>query len=134
MGSIRNAVINGKVIRNITGSVITFTGGKMIVDGKPIEDWNDSDEKVINITIEGDVDVLEASCCTTITVKGNANKVKTGSGDVCVEGLVKGSVQTGSGDVRCGDVGEDVSTGSGDVHCGNVQGRVSCSSGDVYRR
>lgn len=100
-GVIRNAVINGRVYKNITGKVITIENGKMLVDGKPVEDWKDSEEKVINITIEGNV---------------------------------KGSIYTGSGDVHCGNVEEDVSTGSGDVHCGNVGGRVSTMSGDVYRR
>ena len=128
-----SCTINGRVYKNISG-VVTIENGRMLVNVKPIEDWNESDEKTINITITGDVDVLEAGCCNTITVKGNANKVRTGSGDVCVEGTVKGCVQTGSGDVRCGDVEEDVSTGSGDVYCGDVKGRVTSSSGDVCRR
>lgn len=133
-GVIRNAVINGRVYKNITGKVITIENGKMLVDGKPVEDWKDSEEKVINITIEGNVEELQADYLNTVTVNGDTRTVRTGSGDVTVSGHVKGSIHTGSGDVHCGNVEEDVSTGSGDVHCGNVGGRVSTMSGDVYRR
>lgn len=133
-GSIKNAVINGRVYKNITGGVITITNGKILVDGKSVEDWENSEEKVINITIEGNVETLQASNCNNVTVKGNAKTIKTGSGDVTVSGNVSGNIQTGSGDVHCHDVGEDVSTGSGDVHCETVHGHVSTMSGDVYKR
>ena len=133
-GSIQNAVINGRVYKNISGRNITIERGQIIVDGKPIEDWNDSNEKEINITIEGNVDCLQVQCAGTITVNGDTKSVKTGSGNVTVTGCVKGNINTGSGDVRCGNVEEDINTGSGDVHCGNVGGRVTTMSGDVYKR
>lgn len=133
-GSIHNAVINGRVYKHITGKVITIENGKMLVDGKPIEEWEGSEEKVINITIEGNVEELQAGYCNTVTINGDTKTVKTGSGDVTVSGNVKGNIHTGSGDVHCGNVEEDFSTGSGDVHCGNVGGRVSTMSGDVYRK
>lgn len=133
-GSIQNAVINGRVYKNISGRNITIERGQIIVDGKPIEDWNDSNEKEINITIEGNVDCLQVQYAGTITVNGDTKSVKTGSGNVTVTGCVKGNINTGSGDVRCGNVEEDINTGSGDVHCGNVGGRVTTMSGDVYKR
>lgn len=133
-GSIQNAVINGRVYKNISGRNITIERGQIIVDGKPIEDWNDSNEKEINITIEGNVDCLQVQCAGAITVNGDTKSVKTGSGDVTVTGCVKGNIHTGSGDVRCGNVEEDINTGSGDVHCGNVGGRVTTMSGDIYKR
>ena len=133
-GSIQNAVINGRVYKNISGRNITIERGQIIVDGKPIEDWNDSNEKEINITIEGNVEELYAQCVGTITVNGDTKNVKTGSGDVTVTGYVRGNIHTGSGDVRCGNVEEDITTGSGDVHCGNVGGRVTTMSGDIYRK
>ena len=127
--NVGRTVINGKAI---TGSVITFEGGRMLVDGKPFEDWSDSDEKVVNITINGNVDTLDVECCSSITISGDAKKVKTGSGEIKVNGSVSGYVKTGSGDVECGDVEGDVSTGSGNVHCGNVRGRVSTGMGNIY--
>ena len=107
-------VVNGKAI---SGSVITIENGRMLVDGKPFEDWSESDEKVINITINGNVEALDVVSCNSITVNGDAKKVKTGSGDV-----------------DCKDVEGDVSTGSGNVRCGNVRGRVSTGTGNVYHQ
>lgn len=124
-------VVNGKVI---SGSVITIENGRMLVDGKPFEDWSESDEKVINITINGNVDTLDVVSCSSITISGDAKKVKTGSGDVSVKGSVSGDVHTGSGNVECKDVEGDVSTGSGNVRCGNVRGRVSTGMGNVYHQ
>lgn len=125
--------INNRVI-NAQGKHITITNGKIFIDGKPIEDYSQSEEKVVNIVIEGSVDMLQVDHCSTITVNGDTKKVKTGSGDVAVTGNVKGNVHTGSGDVRCGTVEEDVSTGSGDIHCGAVYGRVTSMSGDIYKQ
>ena len=124
-------VVNGKAI---SGSVITIENGRMLVDGKPFEDWSESDEKIINITINGNVEALDVISCNSITVNGDAKKVKTGSGDVNVKFSVFGDVHTGSGDVECKDVEGDVSTGSGNVRCGNVRGRVSTGTGNVYHQ
>ena len=126
-------IINGRVYNHVSG-VVTIENGCMLVNGKPIEDWSESDEKVINITIEGNVDSLDVSICNAITVNGDANKVKTGSGDITVEGNVDGDVKTGSGDIQCGNVDGDVSTGCGDVKCGDVRGRVSTGMGDISRK
>lgn len=131
--SMGTCTVNGRVYRNING-VITIENGRMLVNGTPIEDWRESEEKTINITIEGNVESLDASVCNTITINGDVKKVKTGSGDVSVKGSVTGDIQTGSGDVECGNVEGDVSTGSGDIRCGKVQGRVSSGSGDVYHK
>lgn len=133
MAQLINCKINNRVI-NTQGKHVTITNGKIFIDGKPIEDYSQSEEKVVNIVIEGSVDMLQVDCCTTITVNGDTKNVKTGSGDVAVTGNVKGNVHTGSGDVRCGTVEEDVSTGSGDIHCGSVYGRVTSMSGDIYKQ
>lgn len=124
-------VINGGTI---SGEVIEIKDGRMFVNGKPFEDWSESDEKVINITINGNVDSLDVVCCSSITISGDAKKVKTGSGDIKVNGSVSGDVKTGSGDVECSDVEGDVSTGSGNVHCGYVRGRVSTGMGNIYHK
>lgn len=131
--SMGRCTINGKVYNNING-VVTIENGRMLVNGKPIEDWSDSDCKTINITIEGNLESLDVTSCNSITVNGDVKKVKTGSGDVTVRGSVGGDVQTGSGDVECGNVDGDVSTGSGNVHSGDVRGRVSTGMGNVYRK
>lgn len=128
-------VVNGRVITNTGGGVVEIYDGKVVVNGKPVEDLNGLPDKVVNITIDGDVESLHVDCCSTVSVDGNVKTVKSGSGDVTVSGNVSGNISTGSGDVNCCNVEEgDVTTGSGDVHCINVGGRVSTGSGDIYRR
>lgn len=128
-------VVNGRVITNTGGGVVEIYDGKVMVNGKPVEDLNSLPDKVVNITIDGDVESLHVDCCSTLSVDGNVKTLKSGSGDVTVSGNVSGNISTGSGDVNCCNVEEgDVTTGSGDVHCIKVGGRVSTGSGDIYRR
>ena len=122
--------INGKVYTNIRGTV-TFKDGKAYVNGQPIEDYSKSPEKVINITINGNIDKIKVEQCETIQVTGNVRQVKTISGNVSVGGNVDGDVKSTSGDINCKDVEGDVSTTSGDIHCGYVNGDVETTSGTI---
>lgn len=120
--------INGK---SIQGSNIVIINGKVIVDGKGVQ----SDDKIINITIEGNVEKMDVDVCNTISVKGEVNDVQTKSGDIEVHGNVKGSVSSMSGDVEIGgDVGGNASSTSGDIICKNVSGNVSTMSGDITHK
>ena len=112
MGAI---VINGKRFQ-IKGN-LSIINGRYFVDGKEVKDWSEftKDQKVINITIEGDVQKLDVDCCETVHINGNCGKVKTTSGDSEVGGNVDGDVQTVSGDIDCGNVGGDASTVSGNI-------------------
>jgi len=51
-----------------------------------------------------------------------------------LNGDVKGSVTSTSGDIECGDVGGNVETTSGDVKCGKVFGSVKSISGDIKHK
>tara|TARA_B100000508_G_scaffold60333_2_gene47520 strand:- start:65297 stop:65632 length:336 start_codon:yes stop_codon:yes gene_type:complete len=103
-------VINGVTIS--AGRSISIKSGRVTIDGEDVT----PDGKEINISIEGNIDRLEADACEKISVKGNINSVGTVSGDVDVEGDVRGSVSTMSGDVDCGGgIGGSVSTMSGNV-------------------
>lgn len=103
-------VINGVTITG--GRNITIRNGKVIVDGKDVT----PNAKEINISVNGSIDRLEADACQKISITGDVGNVKTQSGDVDVNGDIKGSVQTMSGDVDCGGpIGGSVSTMSGDI-------------------
>ena len=102
--------INGVTISGSRSVVIR--NGQVIVDGK---DVTPEDAKEISITVNGNVDKLEADACQTISVTGDVNKVKTLSGDVNVGGDVKGSVRTLSGDVDCDSIAGSVQTLSGSI-------------------
>ena len=102
--------INQKTYR---GRNIQISGNRVIIDGKEVKD---EDQKIINITVEGDLEKLNVESAETVIVKGNVNgDAKTMSGDLEVGGDVTGNVKTMSGDVRCGNIGGKVKTMSGDI-------------------
>lgn len=119
--------INGKTITS-SGS-ISIINGKVFIDGKEQET---GDEKVINISIEGNVEKLEAPGCGTITVSGNAGTISTTSGDVEVGGDVSNGINSTSGDIEVeGNVSGNVSTTSGNIKCKNVAGNANTMSGNI---
>ena len=122
-------IINGVYY---SGSSICVSNGKVIIDGKDCT----PDAKIINITVDGDIEKIDADNCNKIEVKRNVTKgIKTMSGDVTIGGKVEGDVSTQSGDIECdGDIGGSVKTMSGDVKCGNISGDVSTLSGDIKKR
>lgn len=120
-------IINNK---NVVGKSISIINGKVIIDGKEVE----TDEKIINITVEGDVDSISADVCHYVSVNGAVGSVQTVSGDVNCMAEVNGDIQTTSGDVDCMDVKGSVKTVSGNVSCGNVAGSVDTLSGDIKHK
>lgn len=100
--------INGKVYQ---GNSISIKNGNIIIDGNKVE----TDEKQISISVDGNIESIDADCCERIEVTGNSGKISTMSGDVRIGGDVNGSIKTMSGDVRCGNVTGSVDTLSGDV-------------------
>ena len=127
---------------NVNGTVIITGGNNTRIAGRDFYQngvlvINDQEinvaDKIINITIEGDVGDLDVDYCTTIKVNGNTKNIKTGFGDIECQNVL-GNVQTGSGDVTSGDVSGDVRTGSGDVECGAVGGKIQTGSGDIRHK
>ena len=112
-----------KIIRNgnytsiSNGGTISFINGKVLVDGKPLDQLNVSDvnEKEINITIQGEVDHIDIDYCNRITVNGNVKRVKTNQGDIDITGDVDGDVHTNMGDVTCGNIKGDCHTNMGNI-------------------
>lgn len=107
--------INGSIIINgkqYKGRDVSITNGRIVIDGK-------------------DIEAAPGIGPISVTVAGDCGEVSNGSGDVFVNGSVKGSIKTGSGDVRCGAVGGSIQTGSGNIECGSVAGDVMSASGDI---
>lgn len=129
--TIGKSVINGKEIRN---SVIEFKNGCMYVNGKPFEDWSGSDEKVINITINGNIESLMVDSCSYVNIQGDVNISKVNNGDIIVKGHVKGEIKASNGDVSCWDVSGDVFAYNGDIRCRYAKGSVAADNGDIYRQ
>lgn len=112
----RTIVVNGDVVRKKVIGTMVINGGKITVDGKPLSELDQEDEKVINITIDGSVDRLEVDYCSQIIVKGDAKRVHTLNGDIKVDGDVAGDVHTNCGSIECGDVEGDCHTNCGSIH------------------
>ena len=122
-----SVIINGK---SYIGSTVKVSGNKITINGTDVT----PDTKIVNITIEGDVDEVHADYCEKIVVNGNAKTVTTTSGDIeCKD--IAGDVKLTSGDVQCGNIGGSVQTVSGDVKAENINGSVKTLSGDIkYRK
>ena len=125
-----SVTINGKTITS-KGSV-SIINGQVIIDGVK---QDTGDAKEINISIEGNVETLNAPGCNTISVSGDVTKLSTSSGDVEVGGNVLSGIQCSSGDVEVeGDVSGSIQTSSGDVKCGRVAGDVTTMSGNIRHK
>ena len=111
-------IIKNNNCRTIMGGHITITNGKIYVDGKPIDELNaiNTDEKVINITIEGSVERLEIDYCQTVKVTGDCKRIKTNNGDIEIGGDVSGDVHTNMGDITCGNIEGDCHTNMGNIY------------------
>ena len=94
------------------GNNISINNGVVIINGKEIK----SDEKIVNIKIEGNIENLTVNACDKLNVSGNVY-----------------TLESISGDVNCGDVTGNVRTVSGDVCCKQVNGNVNTISGDINK-
>jgi len=93
-----------------SGSNITVSKGKIIIDGKDVT----PDSKNINITVNGNINSVEVDVCDKFTITGDVDSVQTASGDVDIKGNA-GSINTMSGDVDCWNVKGSIRTMSGDI-------------------
>ncbi len=114
------------------GDNITIIKDKVIIDSKDVT--SDLDNKVINITVHGNLDTLVVDNANAIEINGDVNSIRTISGDIDCTGEIHGDVNTTSGDVECGNVGGNIRTNSGDVECDNVGGNVSTVSGKIKHK
>lgn len=97
--------------KSYSGINVSIQNGRVFIDGQLIH----CDDKIINITVQGDIERLDVDACNDINVTGDVGEINTKSGDVQVSGSVTGSVRATSGDIKCGSVGGSVTTKSGDI-------------------
>ena len=115
----RTMIIHGDYVRGQKINSMVINGGKITIDGKPLSELDREDDKIINITIEGDVERLEIDTCTNIHVKGDAKRIKTNMGDIEIHGNVDGDVHTNMGSITCGKVSGDCHTNMGSIRQNN---------------
>jgi hypothetical protein len=101
--------INGETYN---GNSIIVENNNIIIDGKKVT----PKEKNITITVEGNINKINADVVDEINIHGDCKSVKTMSGDVTINGYVDGNVQTMSGDVEAETINGNVSTMSVDIN------------------
>lgn len=106
--------VNGRYV-NLTGQNITITDRGMFVNGKPIEEFDDSQVPVLKIEITGNVESLT-----------------TENGEVTVNGRV-GTVVSKNGNVNCQTVEGNVESKNGNVMCGKIMGDCDTKNGNIMR-
>ena len=108
-------VIIGGNIKNssIEGNSISIINNKIFVDGKEIE----TEEKVINIIVEGNLDKLEVDCCNSIKVNGVTKDIEVSNGNIAISGDVKGNVNNINGNIIAKVINGNCKTTNGDIFC-----------------
>lgn len=106
--------VNGRYV-NLTGQNITITDRGMFVNGKPLEEFDDSQVPVLKIEITGNVESLT-----------------TENGEVTVNGRV-GTVVSKNGNVNCQTVEGNVESKNGNVMCGKIMGDCDTKNGNIMR-
>ena len=108
-------VIIGGNIKNssIEGNSISIINNKIFVDGKEIE----TEEKVINLIVEGNLDKLEVDCCNSIKVNGVTKDVEVSNGNITISGDVKGNVNNINGNIIAKVINGNCKTKNGDILC-----------------
>lgn len=106
--------VNGRYV-NLTGQNITITDRGMFVNGKPIEEFDDSQVPVLKIEITGNVESLT-----------------TENGEVTVNGRV-GTVGSKNGNVECQTVEGNVESKNGNVIVTTCHGDCDTKNRNIIR-
>lgn len=106
--------VNGRYV-NLTGQNITITDRGMFVNGKPLEEFDDSQVPVLKIEITGNIESLT-----------------TENGEVTVNGRV-GTVISKNGNVDCQTVEGNVESKNGNVTVTTCHGDCDTKNGNIIR-
>lgn len=108
------------VMASITINGVTYEGENLIINNNSGHIQIDNqiisiNNRVININVSGDLNVLEVSSANIIEIIGNAGEVNTASGNIQVD-KVLGNANSVSGSIYANDIIGNVSTISGSVN------------------
>ncbi|WYE13153.1 hypothetical protein KST99_10185 [Fusobacterium polymorphum] len=98
---------------SIEGNSVSIINNKIFVDGKEIE----TEEKVINIIVEGNLDKLEIDCCNSIKINGVTKDIEVSNGNIAISGDVKGNVNNINGNIIAKVINGNYKTTNGDILC-----------------
>lgn len=108
--------VNGKKYILPNGNV-SVVNNKVYWNGKLVEDCYLLKEKIINITIEGNVEGdVKCDNIESINIKGSCKNIETNNGEVKIGGNVDGNVSTYNGNVNCHNINGDAKTHNGNIN------------------
>ena len=103
-----------KIGNNVfSGCNIHEFNNKLIIDGKTVEI---AETNKINITIDGDINVIDLTCCDKIVINGDVTNFRMTSGNVEINGDVRGSVQLTGGKIACKVIEGNATVVSGSIN------------------
>ena len=102
--------VNGK---SYTGNNVSIINNEVFIDGKKAEQSEDT--KVINITVDANIEKLDVDYCDKLEINGDCRNVISKNGNLEIKGNVTGDVTNKNGNVICREVGGDVATKNGNV-------------------
>lgn len=105
MNIISKMTINGKTqikgrYVNLTGQNVTITDGGIYVNGKPIEEFDESQVPVLKIEITGNIETLTTEN-GEVTVNGRVGTIVSKNGNVNCQ-TVEGNVESKNGNIMRG--------------------------------
>lgn len=120
IGLVSFAATSAAVMASITINGATYEGENLIINNNSGHIQIDNqiisiNNRVININVSGDLEVLEVSSANTIEIIGNAGEVNTASGNIQVD-KVLGNANSVSGSIYANEIIGNVSTISGSVN------------------
>ena len=122
--------INGRYI-NLTGQNVSITDNGIYVNGKPIEEFDESQVPVLRIEITGNVESLTTEN-GEVTVNGRVGTVVSKNGNVNCQ-TVEGNVESKNGNVMCGKIMGDCDTKNGNIMRGKIMGDCDTKNGNIMR-
>ena len=109
----RKTQINGRYI-NLTGQSVSITDNGIYVNGKPIEEFDESQVPVLKIEITGNIESLT-----------------TENGEVTVNGRV-GSVVSKNGNIECQTVEGNAESKNGNIFVTTCHGDCDTKNGNIF--
>ncbi len=103
-------VINGKSYK---GNSLQINDNEILIDGRRVDDQED--QKVINITVDGNIDTLNVDSCDKLEITGDCGNVTSKNGDIQISGNIDGDVTNKNGNIMCRNVSGDVETKNGSI-------------------
>ena len=105
-------LINGRYV-NLTGQNVSITDNGIYVNGKPIEEFDESQVPVLKIEITGNIESLTTEN-GEVTVNGRVGSVVSKNGNVNWQ-TVEGNVESKNGNVMCATIKGDCETKNGNI-------------------